>query len=85
MNEKASVTCSLKTGKPPFHFHWLKDGKQFNDGGGTSTQTLKLMSILSIDPVTYSSAGNYTCIVKNSDGTDSYSSVLTVTGTHFFL
>lgn len=84
VNEKASVTCSLKTGKPPFSFHWRKNGKEFEDGKGITTQTLKLLSILVIDPVTYSAAGNYTCIVRNSEGTDTFSSVLTVTGIYLF-
>ncbi|GBL76505.1 hypothetical protein AVEN_53251-1 [Araneus ventricosus] len=69
----------LRSGKPPYTFHWLKEGKELVSQNGVIIQTGDMASILLIDPITYSSAGNYTCVVKNAAGMDSYSSALTVT------
>ncbi|KAG8178102.1 hypothetical protein JTE90_017450 [Oedothorax gibbosus] len=79
VNEKVGVTCMLRAGQPPYVFQWYKNGKELKVAPGTSLQTAELVSVLYIDPVTYTSAGNYTCTVKNAGGIDSYTAYLTVT------
>ncbi|GFU80215.1 down syndrome cell adhesion molecule [Trichonephila clavipes] len=79
VNEKVGVICMLRSGKPPYAFRWLKDSKELNSGNGVIIQTGERLSNLLIDPITHASAGNYTCLVKNSAGIDSFSSILTVT------
>ncbi|XP_035230448.1 Down syndrome cell adhesion molecule-like protein Dscam2 [Stegodyphus dumicola] len=79
VNEKTSVTCMLRRGQPPYVFRWFKDGKEIENGGEITIQTSKFLSTLLVNPVTHAAAGNYTCVVSNSEGKDSYSSSLTVT------
>ncbi|GFU28439.1 down syndrome cell adhesion molecule, partial [Nephila pilipes] len=83
VNEKVGATCMLRSGKPPYTFRWLKDGKELENKNGVIIENGDRLSHLLIDPITYASAGNYTCLAKNSAGIDSYSSILTVTGIIF--
>ncbi|GIZ00404.1 hypothetical protein CEXT_317471 [Caerostris extrusa] len=86
VNEKAGATCMVRSGKPPYTFRWLKDNKELTSQDNVAIQTGESFSTLFIDPVTHTSAGNYTCLVKNSAAVDSYSSTLTVIGdANFFL
>ncbi|GIY67330.1 titin [Caerostris darwini] len=78
VNEKAGVTCMLRSGKPPYIFRWLKDNKELISQDNVAIQTGESFSTLLIDPITHTSAGNYTCLVKISAGVYSYSSTLTV-------
>ncbi|GIZ00405.1 hypothetical protein CEXT_317472 [Caerostris extrusa] len=78
VNEKAGATCMVRSGKPPYTFRWLKDNKELTSQDNVAIQTGESFSTLFIDPVTHTSAGNYTCLVKNSAAVDSYSSTLTV-------
>ncbi|PRD21357.1 UNVERIFIED_CONTAM: Down syndrome cell adhesion molecule [Trichonephila clavipes] len=79
VNEKVGVSCMLRSGKPPYTFRWLKDGKELSGENGVYIQSGDRLSTLLIDPIIHASAGNYTCLVKNSAGIDSFSSILTVT------
>lgn len=78
MGKTISVICTVMSGKSPFTFKWYKNGKILNSE--TIINTQKKVSYLVIDPVEKSSAGNYTCVVSNADGKDSYSDILTVKG-----
>lgn len=79
VNDKTSVVCILRRGKPPYSFRWYKNGKEIENSDNIMIQTTAKISTITIDPITQSSSGNYTCVVTSSKGTDAHSSVLTVT------
>ncbi|CAN7983551.1 unnamed protein product, partial [Ixodes pacificus] len=66
--------CSVQKGSRPLTFSWMKDGRVIRNG----VTSLEDYSTLTMDPVTAQSAGNYTCVVSNSAGTDRYTSALEV-------
>ncbi|KAH6928384.1 hypothetical protein HPB50_015409 [Hyalomma asiaticum] len=68
------LLCNVQRGTRPLNFAWLKDGASVSDGVSSQDD----FSLLSIDPVTAESAGNYTCVVSNAAGTDRYTSTLEV-------
>lgn len=80
MNEKASVACILKKGTPPHSFQWYKGISDVSESKSIKIQTLGDVSIITIDPVSASDSGNYTCAVTNSFGKDKYSATLVVKG-----
>ncbi|XP_035232059.1 Down syndrome cell adhesion molecule-like protein Dscam2 [Stegodyphus dumicola] len=77
--ERGSATCTIKSGDSPFQFEWLKDGKEVKEAAHIKIQSVLDSSFLVIQSVTSESSGNYTCIVKNSYGSDRFTSSLTVT------
>ena len=60
-------------------FRWLKEGQEVTNGSkyDISSKAFSTLSVLSIEPA---DRGNYTCIVSNSFGSSSYSSLLQVRG-----
>uniref|UniRef100_A0A147BG62 Putative cell adhesion molecule n=1 Tax=Ixodes ricinus TaxID=34613 RepID=A0A147BG62_IXORI len=68
------IFCSVQKGSRPLTFSWMKDGRVIRNG----VTSLEDYSTLTMDPVTAQSAGNYTCVVSNSAGTDRYTSTLEV-------
>ncbi|KAH7936604.1 hypothetical protein HPB49_001639 [Dermacentor silvarum] len=68
------LLCNVQKGTRPLTFAWIKDGASVRDGVSSQDD----FSLLSIDPVTAESAGNYTCVVSNAAGTDRYTSTLEV-------
>ncbi|KAL1425981.1 hypothetical protein MTO96_018689 [Rhipicephalus appendiculatus] len=68
------LLCTVQKGTRPLRFAWIKDGASVSDGVSSQDD----FSLLSIDPVTAESAGNYTCVVSNAAGTDRYTSTLEV-------
>lgn len=77
--EKASVTCMVRKGKPPFTFVWLKDSKEISNFDFIKVLSTEELSTLTVSPIQQKSSGNYTCRVKNPFGTDEHSTMLTVT------
>ncbi|XP_054724340.1 cell adhesion molecule Dscam2-like [Uloborus diversus] len=77
--ERASTTCTTRSGDTPLEFQWLKNGYDVQESSRLKIQTLMESSILAISSVTSESSGNYTCIVKNAFGTDRFTSTLAVT------
>ncbi|XP_054724333.1 cell adhesion molecule DSCAM-like [Uloborus diversus] len=71
-----SIACTVMKGKPPFEFSWQKNNKILKRSVSINTQ--EKVSTLLIDPVTKESTGNYTCIVSNVFGKNSFSSYLSV-------
>ncbi|KAL3218119.1 hypothetical protein MRX96_050867 [Rhipicephalus microplus] len=76
--EKVSITCLVSEGTPPFSFAWSKDGNELQTTGSVKVKPEPEYSVVFINSVDEKSAGNYTCIVKNIFGFDSYSAYLDV-------
>lgn len=73
--------CSVIRGQTPLTFKWYKNGKLMDES--SKEATADKFSALVIDPVRATSAGNYTCVVSNSYGSSSYSSLLVVKCKYF--
>lgn len=78
--ERGSATCTIRSGDRPLEFEWRKDDQKVLPTNNIKIQSVPDSSILVIESVTPKSSGNYTCIVKNSHGSDKFTAVLTVTG-----
>jgi cell adhesion molecule, putative len=78
INGKASVFCSLSSGTPPFKFEWLKSGLKISNSDDLRIDIGKDYSALIIEALSVEDNGNYTCIVSNNHGTDSYTALLTI-------
>ncbi|XP_054724338.1 cell adhesion molecule Dscam2-like [Uloborus diversus] len=77
--DRASVTCTITSGDRPLQFQWKKDGQDISSFKNIKTQSITDTSILIIESVTAKSSGNYSCIISNSHGSDTFTAVLTVT------
>ncbi|CAN7983557.1 unnamed protein product, partial [Ixodes pacificus] len=76
---KTSVMCIATDGTPPFAFSWLKDGVEVTTMKNIRREKKENdYSVLIIEPVEATNAGNYTCIVKNKAGFDSHTTYLEV-------
>ncbi|KPM10841.1 cell adhesion molecule-like protein 14 [Sarcoptes scabiei] len=82
---KARAMCSVMQGDPPFRFLWLQDNHHVESDVPTDdtgaifrTQNFRDYSLLTVDSLTLSHAGNITCIVSNDAGKMSQSSMLKV-------
>ncbi|XP_022236214.1 Down syndrome cell adhesion molecule-like protein 1 homolog isoform X4 [Limulus polyphemus] len=79
VGDKFSDTCTLKTGNPPVSFYWIKDEKNLShDITGVEIRNYEDFSMLVIDKVQLLHAGNYTCVVSNGLGKDTFTSKLVV-------
>lgn len=78
--ERGSATCTIRSGDTPLEFQWLKDGQIIKESENLKIQYLMESSLLMISSVESKSSGNYTCIVKNTFGSDKFSAPLVVTG-----
>lgn len=59
---------------------WYHNNETLNSRDGISILRDKKMITLSIDSVSFETAGTYTCLAKNQAGVSSYSAVLNVNG-----
>lgn len=86
VGESASAMCTLVAESSDVRFRWLKDSV---DVSGTATnlniKNDKTVSMLTIESVTLQDAGNYTCIVDNTYGSDASTAMLVVEGKRAFL
>ncbi|GBM75396.1 Hemicentin-1 [Araneus ventricosus] len=78
VGQKASATCTAISGDSPLEFRWLKNGKDISSGGEVKVRTLVDVSVLVIESVDVSSTGNYTCHLRTSTGSDSFTAPLDV-------
>ncbi|KAL1476844.1 hypothetical protein MTO96_036197 [Rhipicephalus appendiculatus] len=76
--EKISIVCLVSEGTLPFSFSWSKDGKELQTTDNLHVKAETQYSVVFINSVDERTAGNYTCIVKNIFGFDSYSAYLDV-------
>ncbi|CAN7943923.1 unnamed protein product, partial [Ixodes pacificus] len=76
--ETVKTTCFAEAGDPPLTFSWLRNGLDVSSLKNVQIKSHAEVSVLTISPVDASSAGNFTCIVKNRAGFDSFTSLLEV-------
>ncbi|XP_054724336.1 cell adhesion molecule Dscam2-like [Uloborus diversus] len=74
--EKVTAACAVKSGIRPLKFKWEKDGRNIEDIPNSSVDIQSDYSVMTIGPATKQNIGNYTCIVENSQGRDSYTVAL---------
>lgn len=80
--ESISTICTIARGDQPLEFHWFFKGEEIveADRQSLSITKSKRRSILEIESVSASHAGEYTCTVSNEAGATSYSANLAVNG-----
>lgn len=75
------VFCTVEKGSKPLRFQWKFNGKNIQESDKTVViATYDDFSVLNVDPVSSKHSGNYTCVVKNQEGEDSYTVPLIVQG-----
>lgn len=75
------VSCSVTEGDLPVKIEWLLNAATLEDFPEVSTATIgKRGSILAIESVSYTHAGNYTCRAGNKAGQETYTAELQVNG-----
>ncbi|XP_054724901.1 titin-like [Uloborus diversus] len=78
---RASVSCAIIDGDPPFEFFWFKNGIPLSDEPNTAIRKFDEFTLnLAIQKVGVNSNGNYSCKVTNKYGHDEKSAVLSVKG-----
>lgn len=70
--EKVVATCAVKSGVRPLKFKWEKDGSNIEDIPNSFVDVQSDYAVMTIGPATKANVGNYTCIVENAVGKDSY-------------
>ncbi|XP_076335069.1 cell adhesion molecule Dscam1-like [Tachypleus tridentatus] len=78
-DSQVSVTCAVSEGSLPVVFSWKRNGQllvAYDEK--IHFRTHEDLSTLKIQNVDVSDIGNYTCVAKNSEGMDSYTSQLLV-------
>lgn len=80
IHEKTSVLCIVKQGTQPITFRWYKDNSEIQDSNNIKIKVMDDMSVLTIEPVSSSDSGNYTCSATNAYGKHRHSAQLTVEG-----
>ncbi|XP_023225212.1 hemicentin-1-like [Centruroides sculpturatus] len=78
LGQKASVACTAVAGSPPLEFVWQKNGREINPSSKVIIRSLGEVSVIILEAVSVSDVGNYTCLLKNVIGTDSYTASLFV-------
>lgn len=79
--ELVSITCSVHKGDLPIDMSWYHNGKPISDEEGISIMKSRKVNTLSIESVSFESAGEYSCVAKNRAGSTSHSAILNVNGT----
>lgn len=82
--ENARTTCLVEAGDAPMTFSWLRNGADASVVKNVNIQSNTDFSVLTVNPADASSAGNFTCIVKNRAGFDSFTALLDVEGEYLF-
>ncbi|XP_067138851.1 neurotrimin-like [Centruroides vittatus] len=79
VGHKAIATCTSLSPKS-LSFTWLKNGKELTQSSEIRIKNDKEYSVIIIDPIEVHSQGNYTCVVSNDFGKDSFTAELLVEG-----
>lgn len=83
IESRAKLLCVVSSGDQPIEFNWVKDGKPFS--GGRIEQLDEWTSSLTLEPLSLSHIGNYTCVASNDAGTSKVTASVFVTGTVFII
>lgn len=79
--KKVVVSCVAMEGDEPLSFAWLKNGQPVSSNRGVIVAMFTAnIASLTIPEVTAMDVGNYTCVVSNKAGKDSFTSSLIVNG-----
>jgi len=76
----ATVTCSVSQGDLPLRFSWLHNNDKIGERDDITIFPFKRSSMLTIDSVSGSHAGNYTCVAENAAGVEYFTAPLIVNG-----
>ena len=76
------ILCSVLEGSQPLFFEWSKNGQSIKSRPDVKYRidNLDMSSTLSIKSIDRVDAGNYSCLVKNSMGSDSQTVFLIIKG-----
>ena len=72
-----SVNC-VAGGQTPLIFRWLRDGHEITGGGRYVIRTEAEFSSLEIRKLAAEDRGNYSCLVSDSAGSDSFTAALDI-------
>ena len=77
-----NAVCAIEEGSFPVFFEWLKNAQTLKPGPDVNYKidNSKALSTLMIENIGQIDQGNYTCIAKNADGSDSQNVVLNIRG-----
>ena len=79
VGQRVSTICSTSGGRR-LSFEWLKDGKSIKDITHIKILSMSDLSTITIEPVSESDSGNYTCVANSEGVTDKYIATLNVYG-----
>lgn len=80
--DSVSAVCTIVNGDSPLDISWALNGVPIGENHPRISITInKRNSLLTIDSVTPSHAGAYTCVASNRAGATSYTTELIVNGT----
>lgn len=83
--DAVTATCTVFKGDFPIEIEWSLNSQPIdNNHPGITISTTKRVSLLTIDAVSASHAGEYTCSASNAAGGISYSAALAVNGINIF-
>lgn len=81
--ETVTATCTVIKGDHPVTIEWNLNGEpiKYNYPDISIINTSKRVSVLTIEAVSASHSGEYTCTASNAAGGTSYTALLVVNGT----
>lgn len=86
LKKKVVASCVVVEGDEPVRFVWKKDGRPLPKNDRTTVDMVTAtISTLTITEVGAEDIGNYTCIVSNNAGSDSFTSQFIVTAAPVWL
>ncbi|KAG8178108.1 hypothetical protein JTE90_017455 [Oedothorax gibbosus] len=77
VGDKTSALCMAESNSP-LSYSWKRNGETISENEEQRFKTDDELSVLVLEPVKPEHSGNYTCIVRNKDGSDSFTAVLVV-------
>lgn len=83
IGDKINIPCLVISGSPPFKFEWHKNMEFLKSSSNIQIVDTGDSSRITINPVTDTSSGNYTCTVRTKHGLDKFSTYLSVKGRLF--
>lgn len=84
-DETVSVQCTISKGDNPLNISWMINNKKIQSYPGIVINNMKRVSLLTIESVRASHAGNFSCVASNSAGSSIYSAELNINGSYLIL